>query len=102
MPFTINTSGVELALPGEVLRIDAWGDSTIRVRSSVSGHAVPVTEGLATAEATVAVVTVDGNVARVTSGGLTAVIEAHGRTRFEGLDGTLTGEAWFDPNEPPL
>ncbi|MSZ57753.1 MAG: hypothetical protein F2697_04415, partial [Actinobacteria bacterium] len=102
MPFTTHLSGVELVLPGEVLRIDAWGGSTIRVRSSLNGHASPVTEALATTEATAAVVSIDGNVARVTSGELTAVIESHGRVRFEGPEGLLVGEPSFDPNEPPL
>ena len=102
MPFTTHLSGVELVLPGEVLRIDAWGGSTIRVRSSLNGHASPVTEALATTEATAAVVSIDGDVARVTSGELTAVIESHGRVRFEGPEGLLVGEPSFDPNEPPL
>ena len=52
MPFTTQTSGVTLTLPGEVLRIEAWGTSTIRVRSSVSGDVVPVTEGLSVTEPT--------------------------------------------------
>ena len=102
MPFTTQTSGVTLTLPGEVLRIEAWGTSTIRVRSSVSGDVVPVTEGLSVTEPTEAIVTVNGNIARVTSGALTAIIESHGRVRFEGLDGALAGEVEYDPNEPPL